>query len=130
MKKLKQRFELVGRLLLILATLFTNFAGIMPVLASNLGYSYTKGEVIDSVNSKGSTNNPGNAEIIKTVRKTDEDGVYQIDLSVKGKDKVTSASQTASIYAAVVLDNSGSMKDEVCVKYEKKWLYCVLLLYF
>ena len=121
MKKLKQRFELVGRLLLILATLFTNFAGIMPVLASDLGYSHTKGEVIDSVNSKGSTNNPGNAEIIKTVRKTDEDGVYQIDLSVKGKDKVTSESQTAPIYAAVVLDNSGSMKDEVCVKYETKW---------
>lgn len=109
MKKLKQRFELVGRLLLILATLFTNFAGIMPVLASDLGYSYTKGEVIDSVNSNGSTSNPGNVEITKTVRSTNEEGVYQIDLSVKGKDKVTSESQTAPIYATVVLDNSGSM---------------------
>lgn len=111
MKKLKQRFELVGRLLLILATLFTNFAGIMPVLASDLGYSYTKGEVINPVNSKGSTDNPGNVKITKTVTATDTKGIYQIDLSVKGKDKVTTESTTAPIYAVVVLDTSGSMAE-------------------
>lgn len=120
MKKLKQRFELVGRLLLILATLFTNFAGIMPVLARDLGY--TKGEVIDSVNSDGNIVSQGDAMITKTVRKTDEDGVYQIDLSVKGKDKVTSESQTASIYAAVVLDNSGSMDNcFLCIFSDNKY---------
>ena len=120
MKKLKQRFELVGRLLLILATLFTNFAGIMPVLASDLGY--TKGEVTDSVNSNGSTSNPGNVEITKTVRSTNEEGVYQIDLSVKGKDKVTSESTTAPIYAAVVLDNSGSMDNcFLCIFSDNKY---------
>ena len=123
MKKLKQRFELVGRLLLVFTTLFTNFAGIMPVLASDLGY--TKGEVIDSVNSDGNIVSQGDAMITKTVRSTNEEGVYQIDLSVKGKDKVTSESTTASIYAAVVLDTSGSMEDKVCVDggfiFCKKW---------
>lgn len=120
MKKLKQRFELVGRLLLILATLFTNFAGIMPVLASDLGY--TKGEVIDSVNSKGNVVKQGDTMITKTVSSTNEEGVYQIDLSVKGKDKITTESQTASIYAAVVLDTSGSMEDRVCVN--RPFLIC------
>ena len=120
MKKLKQRFELVGRLLLILATLFTNFAGIMPVLASDLGY--TKGEVIDSVNSKGSVVKQGDTMITKTVSSTNEEGVYQIDLSVKGKVKITTESQTASIYAAVVLDTSGSMEDRVCVN--RPFLIC------
>ncbi len=118
MKKLKQKCELIGRLLLVLVTLFTNFVGIMPVLASE---SYNKGDVINPINSKGSIETDGSAKITKTVSKTEEEGIYQIDLSVQGKDKVTNESTTAPIYVAVVLDTSGSMEYEVCVKYEWKW---------
>lgn len=107
MKKIKQIFELIGRLLLAFIMLFTNFVGIMPVLADN----YTKGQIIESVNSNGSLDNPGDIKLTKTVEETKDEGIYKINFSVSGKDKIKYELIQVPIYAVVVLDTSSSMED-------------------
>lgn len=59
------------------------------------------------------------------MEKTDEEGIYKVTLTAKGKNKVTTESQYADIYTVVVLDTSGSMEKVVCVNRPfivcKKW---------
>lgn len=56
------------------------------------------------------------------MEKTDEEGIYKVTLTAKGKNKVTTESQYADIYTVVVLDTSGSMEKEVCVN--RPFIFC------
>ena len=111
---IREKFEKLFRLILAIAVFMTNFSYVPNVFAdngNNLGY--TKGQVIDPVNSIGSTENEGDVKLIKTVSPTDKEGVYDVTISVEGKHKEETQVSTAPIYTVVVLDNSGSM---VCNK--------------
>ena len=61
-----------------------------------------------SVNA-GSSNliNDGDVKVVKTVSKTDTDGVYNVKFDISAKEKENK--KTTPIYAVVAFDNSGSM---------------------
>ena len=61
-----------------------------------------------SVNA-GSSNliNDGDVKVVKTVSKTDTEGVYNVKFDISAKEKENE--KTTPIYAVVVFDNSGSM---------------------
>ena len=61
-----------------------------------------------SVNA-GSSNliNDGDVKVVKTVSKTDTDGVYNVKFDISAKEKENK--NTTPIYAVVAFDNSGSM---------------------
>ena len=61
-----------------------------------------------SVNA-GSSNliNDGDVKVVKTVSKTDTEGVYNVKFDISAKEKENT--KTTPIYAVVVFDNSGSM---------------------
>lgn len=110
-KVINQKFEVITRIMLALTIIFTSFGYTTSVFADTIN----KGDIRNETNSIGSTTNAGDVELNKTVEKTNEEGIYKITLTAKGKDTVTSQSQTGDIYTVVVLDTSGSMEDEVCV---------------
>lgn len=112
-KVINQKFEAIMRILLAVTVIFTSFGYTTSVFAASI----QKGDVRNEVNTVGSTTSAGDVELKKTVEKTDEEGIYKVTLTAKGKDKVTTESQTADIYTVVVLDTSGSMKDKVCVEW-------------
>ena len=110
-KVINQKFEAIMRIILAATVLFTSFGYTTSVFAASI----QKGDVRNEVNTVGSTTSAGDVELKKTVEKTDEEGVYKVTLTAKGKDKVTTESKYADIYTVVVLDTSGSMKKAVCV---------------
>ena len=111
-KKISKKFEVIIRIILTITVLFTGFGYSTVVLADN----YSKGEVRNTINTIGSTTNAGDVELKKEVTKVEgEEGIYNVSLTAKGKDKITTTSSTADIYTVVVLDTSGSMKNEVCI---------------
>lgn len=110
-KVINQKFEVITRIMLALTIIFTSFGYTTLVFADTVN----KGDIRNEVNSIGSTTNAGDVELKKTVEKTNDEGIYKVTLTAKGKDTVTSHSQTGDIYTVVVLDTSGSMKDVVCV---------------
>ena len=111
---IREKFKKIIRLILAITVFMTNFSYIPNIFADNSNNSgYTKGQVIDPVNSIGSTENEGDVRLIKTVSPTDKEGVYDVTISVEGKHKEETQVSTAPIYTVVVLDNSGSM---VCNK--------------
>lgn len=112
-KVINQKFEAIMRILLAVTVIFTSFGYTTSVFAASI----QKGDVRNEVNTVGSTTSAGDVELKKTVEKTDEEGIYKVTLTAKGKDKVTTESQTADIYTVVVLDTSGSMKDKICVEW-------------
>lgn len=112
-KVINQKFEAIMRILLAVTVIFTSFGYTTSVFAASI----QKGDVRNEVNTVGSTTSAGDVELKKTVEKTDEEGIYKVTLTAKGKDKVTTESQTADIYTVVVLDTSGSMEDKVCVEW-------------
>lgn len=120
-KVINQKFEAIMRILLAVTVIFTSFGYTTSVFAASI----QKGDVRDEVNTVGSTTSAGDVELKKTVEKTDEEGIYKVTLTAKGKNKVTTESQYADIYTVVVLDTSGSMEKEVCVNrpfiFCKKW---------
>ena len=110
-KVINQKFEAIMRILLAVTVLFTSFGYTTSVFAASI----QKGDVRNEVNTVGSTTSAGDVELKKTVEKTDEEGIYKVTLTAKGKNKVTTESQYADIYTVVVLDTSGSMEKKVCV---------------
>lgn len=120
-KVINQKFEAIMRIILAVTVLFTSFGYTTSVFAASI----QKGDVRNEVNTVGSTTSAGDVELKKTVEKTDEEGIYKVTLTAKGKNKVTTESQYADIYTVVVLDTSGSMEKEVCVNrpfiFCKKW---------
>ena len=113
-KTIKQKLEATLRIILAATILFTSFGYSTSVFAN----APEKGDVKNEENTVGSITNAGDVELKKTVTKTDEEGIYNVTLTAKGKDKVTTESQTADIYTVVVLDTSGSMEEKVCVEWE------------
>ena len=120
-KVINQKFEAIMRIILAVTVIFTSFGYTTSVFAASI----QKGDVRNEVNTVGSTTSAGDVELKKTVKKTDEEGIYKVTLTAKGKNKVTTESQYADIYTVVVLDTSGSMEKEVCVNrpfiFCKKW---------
>ena len=120
-KVINQKFEAIMRILLAVTVLFTSFGYTTSVFAASI----QKGDIRNEVNTVGSTTSAGDVELKKTVEKTDEEGIYKVTLTAKGKNKVTTESQYADIYTVVVLDTSGSMEKVVCVNRPfivcKKW---------
>ena len=120
-KVINQKFEAIMRILLAVTVLFTSFGYTTSVFAASI----QKGDIRNEVNTVGSTTSAGDVELKKTVEKTDEEGIYKVTLTAKGKNKVTTESQYADIYTVVVLDTSGSMEKKVCVNRPfilcKKW---------
>ena len=57
--------------------------------------------------------NEGDVSVVKTVKKTDVLGRYEVSFEVKGKNTVTNTPITKPLYVVIVLDRSGSM---VCDK--------------
>lgn len=110
-KVINQKFEAIMRIILSVTVLFTSFGYTTSVFAASI----QKGDVRNEVNTVGSTTSAGDVELKKTVEKTDEEGIYKVTLTAKGKNKVTTESQYADIYTVVVLDTSGSMEKKVCV---------------
>lgn len=110
-KVINQKFEAIMRILLAVTVIFTSFGYTTSVFAASI----QKGDVRNEVNTVGSTTSAGDVELKKTVEKTDEEGIYKVTLTAKGKNKVTTESQYADIYTVVVLDTSGSMEKVVCV---------------
>ncbi len=117
-KVINQKFEAIMRIILAVTVLFTSFGYTTSVFAASI----QKGDVRNEVNTVGSTTSAGDVELKKTVEKTDEEGVYKVTLTAKGKDKVTTESKYADIYTVVVLDTSGSMEKKVCVN--RPVLFC------
>lgn len=120
-KVISQKFEAIMRILLAVTVIFTSFGYTTSVFAASI----QKGDVRNEVNTVGSTTSAGDVELKKTVEKTDEEGIYKVTLTAKGKNKVTTESKYADIYTVVVLDTSGSMEKVVCVNRPfivcKKW---------
>ena len=120
-KVISQKFEAIMRILLAVTVLFTSFGYTTSVFAASI----QKGDIRNEVNTVGSTTSAGDVELKKTVEKTDEEGIYKVTLTAKGKNKVTTESKYADIYTVVVLDTSGSMEKVVCVNRPfivcKKW---------
>lgn len=110
-KVINQKFEAIMRILLAVTVIFTSFGYTTSVFAASI----QKGDVRNEVNTVGSTTSAGDVELKKTVEKTDEEGIYKVTLTAKGKNKVTTESKYADIYTVVVLDTSGSMERVVCV---------------
>lgn len=117
-KVINQKFEAIMRILLAVTVIFTSFGYTTSVFAASI----QKGDVRNEINTVGSTTSAGDVELKKTVEKTDEEGIYKVTLTAKGKNKVTTESQYADIYTVVVLDTSGSMEKEVCVN--RPFIFC------
>lgn len=117
-KVINQKFEAIMRILLAVTVIFTSFGYTTSVFAASI----QKGDVRNEVNTVGSTTSAGDVELKKTVEKTDEEGIFKVTLTAKGKNKVTTESQYADIYTVVVLDTSGSMEKEVCVN--RPFIFC------
>lgn len=117
-KVINQKFEAIMRIILAVTVIFTSFGYTTSVFAASI----QKGDVRNEVNTVGSTTSAGDVELKKTVEKTDEEGIYKVTLTAKGKNKVTTESQYADIYTVVVLDTSGSMEKEVCVN--RPFIFC------
>ena len=123
----KEKLDKFTRLILAIAIFLTSFSYVPNVLAGDLEAEYTKGQVIDPVNSIGSTDNEGDVKLTKTVSATDTEGVYDVTITASGKHKEETQVTTAPIYTVVVLDTSGSMvpceKQNIigfCTKYNEK----------
>ena len=117
-KVINQKFEAIMRILLAVTVIFTSFGYTTSVFAASI----QKGDVRNEVNTVGSTTSAGDVELKKAVEKTDEERIYKVTLTAKGKNKVTTESQYADIYTVVVLDTSGSMEKEVCVN--RPFIFC------
>ena len=57
--------------------------------------------------------NEGDVSVVKTVKKTDVLGRYEVSFEVKGKNTVTNTTVTKPLYVVIVLDRSGSMVCDV-----------------
>ena len=66
--------------------------------------------------------NEGDVSVVKTVKKTDVLGRYEVSFEVKGKNTVTNTTVTKPLYVVIVLDRSGSM---VCDKTKDGYSYVV-----
>ena len=120
MKGLKKVFKVFTTLLMTVVMIFTSFDGMFVYAATDpTGATPEKGDIKNESLTSGPLVNEGDVELDKVVSKTDEDGVYKVTLSVKGKEKVTEETFERDVYVAIVLDASHSMRGEKYVNAKK-----------
>ncbi len=102
-------------IIVVFAITVSNFSFLPTVFAEGeTNAELADGQVVGDSKEAGGTTNPGDVYLSKKVSATDEDGVYDVTLKTKGKNKVTTESQEVPIYAVVVFDRSGSMQNDYC----------------
>lgn len=136
MKKMKKVSNKFAKIFLLIAIIISDLASPIKVFADTLS-NETEPSVgairLDGKISKtgsvtvteGSLEHEGDVQITKTVTKlNDAEGKYNVTFKIKGKDKEDTS--TTPIYAVVVFDKSGSMKNyttKKCVEYNR-WGKC------
>lgn len=104
-------FNKIFNLVMVFAIILSNFSFLPSVFAEESNTEIADGAVMDGYKEVGSTTNPGDVYLSKTVTATDEEGIYQVDLNTIGKNIVTTESREVPIYTVVVFDRSGSMSN-------------------
>lgn len=136
MKKMKKVSNKFAKIFLLIAIIISDLASPIKVFADTLS-SETEpsvgairlGDKISETGSvtvtEGSLEHKGDVQITKTVTTLDAtSGKYNVTFKIKGKDKEDTS--TTPIYAVVVFDKSGSMKNyttKKCVEYNR-WGNC------
>ena len=120
---MKNNFQRITSLFLVFVTLFNTVISPLTVQAdtntSNKGdlrvvtsSGTTTGDSVSittGTNSDGSLVKNGDISITKTVSKTNVEGRYKVQFTVKGKDVKNEISTTKDVYVVVVLDKSSSV---------------------
>lgn len=127
MKKVSNKF---AKIFLLIAIIISDLASPIKVFADTLsnetepsiGAIRLDGRISETGSvtvSEGSLENEGNVQITKTVTTLNAtEGKYNVTFKIKGKD--VTENSTTPIYAVVVFDKSGSMKNyKKCIKYNK-----------
>ena len=119
-KKAKDYFGNFMKIFLLAC--FTVVDVISPVTSvfasTNETNPYQKGDVVKSSVTEGSLTNPGDVQVVKTLTKTDVEGRYNINFTIKGKKNINTTNY--KIYATLVFDKSGSM---ICDSNRKSYAY-------
>lgn len=137
MKKMKKVSNKFAKIFLLIAIIISDLASPIKVFADTLsnetepsvGAIRLDGKISETGSvtvTEGSLENKGDVQITKTVTTLNAaEGKYNVTFKIKGKD--VTENSTTPIYAVVVFDKSGSMKNytkEVCVKYNQ-WGKCI-----
>lgn len=137
MKKMKKVSNKFAKIFLLIAIIISDLASPIKVFADTLsnetepsvGAIRLDGKISETGSvtvTEGSLEHEGDVQITKTVTTLNAaEGKYNVTFKIKGKD--VTENSTTPIYAVVVFDKSGSMKNytkEVCVKYNR-WGTCI-----
>lgn len=137
MKKMKKVSNKFAKIFLLIAIIISDLASPIKVFADTLsnetepsvGAIRLDGKISETGSvtvTEGSLEHEGDVQITKTVTTLNAaEGKYNVTFKIKGKDKENTSLNP--IYAVVVFDKSGSMKNytkEVCVKYNQ-WGKCI-----
>lgn len=137
MKKMKKVSNKFAKIFLLIAIIISDLASPIKVFADTLsnetepsvGAIRLDGKISETESvtvTEGSLEHKGDVQITKTVTTLNAaEGKYNVTFKIKGKDKENTSLNP--IYAVVVFDKSGSMKNytkEVCVKYNQ-WGKCI-----
>lgn len=136
MKKMKKVSNKFAKIFLLIAIIISDLASPIKVFADTLsnetepsvGAIRLDGKISETGSvtvTEGSLEHEGDVQITKTVTTLDAtSGKYNVTFKIKGKDKEDTS--TTPIYAVVVFDKSGSMKNyttKKCVEYNR-WGKC------
>ena len=118
-KKCKANALKMSKIFLVLVIFATEVLSPMVVMVNAKELpKMEKGDVYNPLTNTASdsasvTIGQGDVSVVKTVKKTDVLGRYEVSFEVKGKNTVTNTPITKPLYVVIVLDRSGSM---VCDK--------------
>ena len=118
-KKCKGNALKMFKIFLVLVIVATEVLSPMVVMANTKELpKMEKGDVYNPLTNTASDSasvtvgqliNEGDVSVVKTVKKTDVLGRYEVSFEVKGKNTVTNTTVTKPLYVVIVLDRSGSM---------------------
>ena len=118
-KKCKANALKMSKIFLVLVIFATEVLSPMVVMANTKELpKMEKGDVYNPLTNTASDSasvtvgqliNEGDVSVVKTVKKTDVLGRYEVSFEVKGKNTVTNTPVTKPLYVVIVLDRSGSM---------------------
>ena len=127
-KKCKANALKMSKIFLVLVIFATEVLSPMVVMVNAKELpKMEKGDVYNPLTNTASdsasvTIGQGDVSVVKTVKKTDVLGRYEVSFEVKGKNTVTNTPITKPLYVVIVLDRSGSM---VCDKTKDGYSYVV-----
>ena len=127
-KKCKANALKMSKIFLVLVIFATEVLSPMVVMVNAKELpKMEKGDVYNPLTNTASdsasvTIGQGDVSVVKTVKKTDVLGRYEVSFEVKGKNTVTNTTVTKPLYVVIVLDRSGSM---VCDKTKDGYSYVV-----